>query len=88
MAPLEMIAAGGSVLLRVHVAEPVDRADAMLIVDHGDEMDVVAPLEGDDGAALGFLLDAAWIGGESRLLLNAGGVLSDLAGDLARDATT
>ncbi len=83
MAPLEMIAAGSSVLLRVHVAEPVDRADVMLIVDHGDEMDVVAPLDGGNGDALGFLLDAAWIGGESKLLLNAAGVLSDLAGELA-----
>ncbi len=82
-----MIAAGSSVLLRVHVAEPVDRADVMLIVDHGDEMDVVAPLDGGNGDALGFLLDAAWIGGESKLLLNAAGVQSDLAGDLSQDAT-
>ena len=86
MAPLEMIAAGSSVLLRVHVESPVDPADAMLIVDHGDEMDVVAPLDGAAGDALGFLLDASWVGGESRLLLQAGGVLSELAGELADDA--
>ena len=86
MAPLEMIAAGSSVLLRVHTEEPVDPADAMLIVDSGEEMQVVAPLDGGNGSALAFLLDASAVTGESRLVLNAGGVLSELAGELAADA--
>lgn len=85
MAPLEMIAAGRSVLLRVHVEEPVDPADAMLIVDRGDDMQVVPPLDGGNGDALAFLVAASDIADGSRLVLNAGGVLEELAAELADD---
>lgn len=86
MSPVEMIAAGSSVLLRVHVEQPVDPTDAMLIVDRGDEMEVVAPFDGGNGEALAFLLEASAIAGDSRLVLNAGGVMQDLAAGLAADA--
>jgi hypothetical protein len=51
----EGIVAGRSALLRVHASSGIDRKDAVLVVERGDELNLLSPIPNPmSGGAIGF----------------------------------
>jgi hypothetical protein len=86
-ARFEAVHTGESVLLRVHLDGPVERGETMLILDDGDEIDVVRPLAGPAGrGAIGFALPGSRIGEDVRYWIEVGGDLLALGTPELRSA--
>jgi hypothetical protein len=71
--------AAGALLLRVHVGETVDPDATMLILDRGEEFDVLRPLPGStDPGYVGFRIAATALAGKARFWLEVDGSITEL----------
>ncbi len=69
----------GALLLRVHVGETVDHGATMLILDRGEEFDVLRPQPGaTDPGFVGFVLTPASVAGQARFWLEVGGTITEI----------
>jgi hypothetical protein len=85
IALFEYVAAGGSTLLRVGATPAPEAGTALLVIDHGEEIELLTPLPSTrKGGALGFACESRLLEGTPSFWLQLDGLRLGLAAPAAR----